>query len=100
MLSIENNYAPCGSHGTAMADDTLPRPAEFPVDFSDLWEFRRCGSPAAAEFRQRLLLRGVRLEGVRVRHRDDVVAGIDEMDFAGDAGREVGEKVEPGAAEV
>src|SRR5262249_58583247 len=52
------------------------------------------------------LLRGVlrgRILGaqvVRLRHRDDVVAGVDEMHLAGDAGREVGQKVKPGAAEL
>src|SRR6266853_1154855 len=43
---------------------------------------------------------GIRLEGVGMRHGDDVVAAIDEMDLAGDAGREVGEEVEAGAAEL
>src|SRR5258706_1661123 len=37
---------------------------------------------------------------IRLRHRDDVVARIDEMDLAGDAGREVGKQIEPGAAEL
>src|SRR5579883_416239 len=35
-----------------------------------------------------------------MRHGDDVVAGIDEVDFAGDAGREIGQKIKPGAAEL
>ena len=39
-------------------------------------------------------------QGVGVRHGDDVVAGIDEMDFAGDAGREIRNQIEPGAAEI
>ena len=37
---------------------------------------------------------------IRLRHRDDVVARIDEMDLAGDAGREVAEQIEPGATEL
>src|SRR4249919_4074340 len=37
---------------------------------------------------------------LRVRHGDDVVAGIDEVDFAGHAGGEVGQQVERGAAEL
>ena len=39
-------------------------------------------------------------QGVRMRHGDDIIAGIDEVNFAGHAGRKVGEKIEPGAAEV
>jgi len=37
---------------------------------------------------------------VGMRHGDDVIAGIDKMDFAGDAGREVGQQIKPGAAEI
>ena len=43
--------------------------------------------------------RADRPERVRMRHGDDVIAGIDEMNFAGDAGREVGKKIKSGAAE-
>src|SRR4029077_21028653 len=39
-------------------------------------------------------------QGVRMRHGNDIIAGIDKVNFAGDAGRKVGEKIEPGAAEV
>jgi len=35
-----------------------------------------------------------------MRHCDDVVAGIDEVDFAGDAGGEIREQIKPRAAEV
>src|ERR1700726_489700 len=47
-----------------------------------------------------LLLRRILPERIGMRHGDDVVAGIDEMDLAGDPGGEVGQEVEPGAAEV
>src|SRR5690606_4475839 len=33
-------------------------------------------------------------------HADDVVAGIDMMNFAGDSGRQVRQQVEPGAADI
>src|SRR5262245_1394834 len=39
-------------------------------------------------------------QGVRMRHGDDVVAGIDKMNFAGHAGRKLGEEIEAGAAEI
>src|SRR6516162_5296630 len=35
-----------------------------------------------------------------MRHGDDIVAGIDKMNLAGDAGREIRKQVESGAAEV
>src|SRR5262245_49963697 len=44
--------------------------------------------------------RGLVLERGGMRHGDDVVAGIDEVDLAGDAGREVGEEIERGAADL
>src|ERR1700745_1696756 len=43
-----------------------------------------------------LVRRGFVLERGRMRHGDDVVAGIDEVDVAGDAGGEVREKIERG----
>ena len=46
--------------------------------------------PAADQRFNRIL---VGLERGRVRHGDDVVAGIDEMNVAGDAGREVREQI-------
>jgi hypothetical protein len=36
---------------------------------------------------------------VRLRHGDDVVAGIDEMDFAGDAGRQIRQEIQASAAQ-
>ena len=33
-------------------------------------------------------------------HADDVIAGIDVMDFAGDAARQVGEEIERGLADL
>src|ERR1700710_157069 len=53
-----------------------------------------------------VLLRGVlglvgfAAQQVWLRHGDDVVAGIDEVDFAGDDAGQFGEQIEPGAAEV
>ena len=44
--------------------------------------------------------RVLRLQHVRSRHRDDVVARIDEVDLAGDATRERREQVEGRAADV
>src|SRR5262249_44477085 len=39
-------------------------------------------------------------QGIRMRHSDDVVAGIDEVNFAGHTGRKVGEKIKTSAAEI
>src|ERR1700688_3888971 len=39
-------------------------------------------------------------QGIGVRHGDDIVAGIDEMDLAGDAAREIREQIKSGAAEI
>src|ERR1700745_1233846 len=46
----------------------------------------------------RALLVGAQRVGMR--HGDDVVAAIDEMNFPGYAGREVGEQLKCGAAEL
>ena len=35
-----------------------------------------------------------------MRHGDDVVAGIDEVDVAGHAGREIGQQIERGTADL
>src|SRR5260370_26695450 len=51
-----------------------------------LRRFRR----ALLEFRLRLF---DQLQRFEARHRDDVVAGIDEMNFAGDATRKIGQKI-------
>ena len=40
-----------------------------------------------------------RFQRIRLRHGDDVVATIDKMDFAGDAGRQVRAQIKPRAAE-
>src|ERR1700716_3589118 len=40
------------------------------------------------------------LERARLRHRDDVVAGIHEMNVAGDPRREIAEQVERSAADL
>ena len=50
-----------------------------------------------AVIRRPLLIRAQR---VGMRHGDDVVAGIDEVDFAGDAGGKIREQIKPGAAEI
>src|SRR5215468_11339456 len=47
-----------------------------------------------------LIRSGVRTERVGMRHGDDIVAAIDKMNLAGDAGREVREQVESGAAQL
>src|SRR6185295_415572 len=39
-----------------------------------------------------------RLERVRMRHRNHVVAGIDKMNFTCDTGRQIREKIEPRTA--
>ena len=56
-----------------------------------LWQ--RASAPFAA-------LALVHLERVGMRHGDDVVAGIDEMDVAGDAGRQIRKQIERGAADL
>src|SRR5262245_49354459 len=47
-----------------------------------------------------LVRRGLVFERGRMRHGDDIVAGIHEVDLAGDAGREVGEEIERGAPDL
>src|SRR5262249_19318606 len=53
------------------------------------------GSSLAAILRRLFLIGAQR---VRVRHGDDVIAAVDEMDFSSHAGRQVGEQVQRGAA--
>jgi hypothetical protein len=83
------------------ADASMPLPAIYGVASHD-WTGRRRMSGSVAAYilknkRMRRLLRGVLgdcllvrrgfvLEGCRMWHRDDVVAGIDEVDVTGDAG--------------
>src|SRR5262245_11174962 len=47
-----------------------------------------------------LVRRGFVLERGGMRHSDDVVAGIDEVDIAGDAGGEVREQIERGTPDL
>src|ERR1700730_18799012 len=47
-----------------------------------------------------LVRRSFVLERGRMRHGDDVVAGIDEVDVAGDAGGEVREQIERGTTDL
>src|ERR1700733_13997170 len=42
----------------------------------------------------------IRAKRIRLRHGDDIVTGIDEMNLAGDAGREVGEQIERSTAKL
>ena len=52
--------------------------------------------PDIASVRYAVLMSG----GVDRLHADDIVAGIDMVGLAGDAGGEVGEQIEPGAADL
>ena len=83
------------------ADASMPLPAIYGVASHD-WTGRRRMSGSVAAYilknkRMRRLLRGVLgdcllvrrgfvLEGHRMRHGDDVVAGVDEVDVTGDTG--------------
>src|SRR5262249_62392766 len=40
------------------------------------------------------------LQRVRLRHGDDVVAGIDEMDFARDAGRQIRQEIQTSSTQL
>ena len=59
--------------------------------------FETRGSAALLTMREKALLPAVvafhratgALEGARMRHGDDVVTGIDEMNFAGNTGRQI-----------
>src|SRR4051812_8377102 len=42
----------------------------------------------------RIAARSLRFQIVRLLHRDNVVAGIDEVDVAGDAGGKIGQQVQ------
>src|SRR5260370_5391393 len=62
---------------------------------------RRRRNVARRAPRRTSLVRGdIRPERVGMRHGDDIVAAIDKMNLAGDAGREVREQVESGAAKL
>ena len=58
------------------------------------------GIPARREDRGGITRRLLRFQLFRPRHRDDVVAGIDIVDLAGDAARQIRQQIERGAAEL
>src|ERR1043165_8121589 len=61
---------------------------------------RATGVGAACAYSSRAGVGGLVLESIRVRHRNDVVAGVDEMYFAGHAGGEVRQQIKPGAPKL
>src|SRR5580704_16991352 len=111
----DNNYLcnSCGGEGGIRTPDRLAPMPHFecgafnrsatspqPLTGEAQITWARLALQARAGNHGPLSRRGFRLQAVRMRKENDVVAGVHAMDFAGDAARKIGQKIKRRAADV